>query len=383
MRILIKAFTASLAILFCGYGLADESKAIVRPKLAESFPPSEDQGGWPTLLPADGEPTSDQKAKIRETAKVYWDRLRSAWEHNAAAGGATGLIVIRAGQVVGEWYKDCDRKTDFNIYSSSKAYTSTAYGLIVKDFGAPSQTALTLDTKVCNSEWIPESLPLPDPRKAEVTVRHLLNMAGGLSEENPPKEKPFEWSLGHVDGSPMTKLKDDPGKAFHYSNAGVSHLVLLFPRASGTDLYPFMKKNVFDPVGMQQVRWQQIGGDGAIGPFSQGYSGVMTTAREHARFCHLALHRGVWAGKRIVPDSYYDFAWSGISVKPDYGAQWWVYPHHKNAPRDLVQTAGARNNHGYVIPSLDLVFVRVGDGEKYPPNFESELVARVLAAVEP
>jgi CubicO group peptidase (beta-lactamase class C family) len=291
--------------------------------------------------------------------------------------------VIRGGQVVGEWYKDADRTTDFNIYSSSKAYLSTAYGLALKDFGAPTQTALTLDAKICNREWLPESLPLPDPRKAEITVRNLLNMAGGLGEENPPKEKPFEWSLGHVDGSPMSRLKDDPGKVFHYSNAGLAHLVLVFPRATGTELFPFMKKHVFDPVGIRQARWTQIGGDGGIGPFSQGYSGLMTTPREHARFCYLALHRGMWAGKRIVPDSYYEFAWTGIAIKPDYGAQWWVYPRHKNAPHDLVQTAGARNNHGFEIPSLDLVFVRLGDSENYPVNFEDELIKRVLTAVEP
>ena len=58
-----------------------------------------------------------------------------------------------------------------------------------------------------------------------------------------------------------------------------------------------------------------------------------------------------------------------------------MYPHHPDGPKDLVQTAGARNNHGYVVPSLDLVFVRVGDGEKYPPRYEQDLVKRVLGAV--
>ena len=52
------------------------------------------------------------------------------------------------------------------------------------------------------------------------------------------------------------------------------------------------------------------------------------------------------------------------------------------APKDLVQTAGARNNHGYVVPSLDLIVVRVGDGQKYPKAFEQELIKKVLAAVE-
>ncbi|HEV3417920.1 MAG TPA: serine hydrolase [Pirellulales bacterium] len=376
--------------------LAADDKPRDRPALVDYFPPSEEQGGWRSLLPEQGEPDREQKARIREVAGVDWDKLREAWNYNAATDGASGLLVIRRGHIVGEWYKDCDRRTDFNIYSCSKAYTSTAFGMILTDFGAPVASGgkpLSLDTKVCNAEWIPESLPLPDPRKAEITVRQLLNMVSGLGEENPPdppggkpfepKEKPFEWFLGHVDGSPMAKLKDDPGKVFHYSNAGVAHLVLLFHRTTGIDLYPFLKEHLFEPIGMRQVRWVTIGGDGALGPFSQGYSGITTTPREHARFCYLALHRGEWAGKRIVPASYYDFAWTAISAKPDYGAQWWIYPHHKDAPHDLVQTAGFRNNHGYVVPSLDLVFVRVGVGDKYPQDFESELVKRVVAAVEP
>src|SRR5207244_1847580 len=99
---------------------------------------------------------------------------------------------------------------------------------------------LTLDTKVCNEEWLPEALPLTDPRKADITVRHLLNMASGLGSEGVPQQAPFEWSLGKVEGSPMAKLKGDPGTVFNYSNAGVAHLVLVFQRAAGRDLFPFM-----------------------------------------------------------------------------------------------------------------------------------------------
>src|SRR5262249_43039931 len=230
--------------------------------------------------------------------------------------------------------------------------------------------------------WLPESLPLPDDRKADITVRHFLNMASGLGEENPPPEKPFEWALGHVPGSPMARLKGDPSATFHYSNAGVAHLVLLFRRAQGADLYPFLEERLLTPIGMRQVRWQQIGGDGAIGPFSQGYSGIHTTPREHARFCYLALHKGEWEGRRIVPESYYDFAWEGIKVKPDYGAQWWGYPRGPDAPRDMVMTLGRNHNDGFVVPSLDLVFVRLGDGAAFPKDFEKDLVTKVLAAVE-
>jgi CubicO group peptidase (beta-lactamase class C family) len=355
------------------------------PAVSNYFPPSEEQGGWRSLLSPDGEPDDSQKARIREIGGVDWDVLKTAGSHNTDAAGATGLLVIRHGQVVGEWYRDGDRTKAFNIYSSSKSYTSTAFGLILADFGngpLPGGRKLSLDTKVCDEEWIPESLPLPDPRKAEITVRHLLNMASGLDTQNPPVgDHPFEWALGHTAGSPMAKLKNAPGDAFHYSNAGVAHLVLLFHRSAGEDLFPFLKRRLFEPIGETQLRWTQIGGNGAIGPLSQGYSGIFTNPRQHARFCYLALHKGEWAGKRVVPASYYDFAWKGTSVKTDYGAQWWTQPHVTGAPDDLVMTLGRDHNDGFVVPSLDLVFVRLGDGHQFPGNFEQNLVLKVLAAV--
>jgi CubicO group peptidase (beta-lactamase class C family) len=353
--------------------------------LVDYFPPPESKGGWRSLLPAQGEPTAEQKAAIARTAGVDWDALKAAWEFNAAAEGATGLLVIRKGHIVGEWYKDCDRNQTFNIYSSSKAYTSLGFGLLLADSEAgklPGGKKLTLDTRVCNADWLPESLPLPDQRKTDITVRHLLNMLSGIGPEPVPAEAPFETALGKTDKSPFAKLKADPGTAFNYSNAGVAHLVLLFKNASGKDLFPFLKERVFDPAGMEKISRTQIGGEGKLGPLSQGYSGILTTPREHARFCYLALHKGDWAGKHLVPAEHYDFAWQGTRIKPDYGAQWWVYPRHKDAPKDLVQTAGARINHGFVIPSLDLVFVRLGDGQKYPKAFEQELVTKVLAAVK-
>jgi len=376
---------AILAGLFLGL-LIGPARAEDKPApLAAYFPPPESKGGWRSLLPEKGEPGAEQKAAIAKTTGVDFDKLQEAWKHNAQAGGATGLLVIRKGHIVGEWYQNCDRNQTFNIYSSSKAYTSLAFGLLLEDSDAgklPGGKKLTLETKVCNAHWLPEALPLPDPRKSDITLRHLLNMVSGIGAEPMPGEAPFETALGKTEKTPFARLKADPGKAFNYSNAGVAHLVLIFQRAAGRDLFPFLKERVFDPVGMEKITWQQIGGNGKIGPYSQGYSGVTTTAREHARFCQLALHKGSWAGKQLVPAAHYDFAWAGTTIKPEYGAQWWVYPRHKDAPKDLVQTAGARNNHGYVVPSLDLVVVRLGDGQKYPKEFEQELVRKVLAAVK-
>ena len=102
-------------------------------KLADYYPPAESKGGWRSLLPAKGSPDADQKEKIRQQTGINWDKLDQAWQFNAAQEGSTGLLVIRNGYVVGEWYKDCDKDKTFNIYSSSKAYTSLAFGILLTE----------------------------------------------------------------------------------------------------------------------------------------------------------------------------------------------------------------------------------------------------------
>jgi hypothetical protein len=100
--------------LLCG-GSADAQTA--PPSLVQaSFPPPESKGGWLTLLPDKGDPDADQKARIRNGAGVDWDELAEAWKWNVAGDGASGLLVLRHGTIVGEWYKDCDRDRAFNIY---------------------------------------------------------------------------------------------------------------------------------------------------------------------------------------------------------------------------------------------------------------------------
>jgi len=121
-------------------------------KLSDYFPPPEEKGGWRTLLPESGAPDAAQKAKIREVGGVDWDKLAQAWEFCSSVEGANQLLVIRRGHIVGEWTKECDRKKAFNIYSSSKSYTSVAWGLLLKDSEEgklPGGKKITLETKVC------------------------------------------------------------------------------------------------------------------------------------------------------------------------------------------------------------------------------------------
>jgi CubicO group peptidase (beta-lactamase class C family) len=362
-------------------------------KLTDYFPPPESKGGWRTLLPENGIPDSEQKKIIREVAGVDWDKLAEVAALNEKMGFDSGIVVIRKGWIVGEWYKGSyNRDKRRGLYSSTKSYISTCFGLLLDDMEKgklPDRKKLTLDTKVCNKEWLPECLPLSDPRKADITLRHLLFATSGIPKEGLkiPEEVAarskgsIEMSLGLVEGSPWAKLTGQPGTMFNYSSPGVWHLILVFNNAAGMDLFPYVKKRICDPIGMENVGWSTIGG------FQRRYctpGGFTCSAREHARFCYLAMHRGKWAGKEIVPAGYYDWAWQGTKANPVYGAQWWLAAaRHKDGPQDLVQTIGNGNNSGWIIPSLDLVCTRIGDGP-IPSSikFDQDLVKTVGAAIE-
>src|SRR5579871_2277798 len=161
MRRQARLWWLALLTLGTAAGLAPSVRA--DDKEPAYYPAPESRGGWRSLVPDQGAPAAAQKEDLRNRGGVDSDRLQAAWEFNRAADGASALIVIRHGYVVGEWYKDCDRTRMFNIYSSSKAYTSTAFGMLLGDSEAgrlPGGRKLTLDTKVCTAEWLPEALPL-------------------------------------------------------------------------------------------------------------------------------------------------------------------------------------------------------------------------------
>jgi hypothetical protein len=138
---------------------------------------------------------------------------------------------------------------------------------------------------------------------------------------------------------------------------------------------------VCDPIDMENESWGKTTGGGKIGPFNS--VGAFTcSAREHARFCYLSMHRRMWAGRQIVPASYYDWAWQGTRANPAYGAQWWLAGRHPGAPRDMIQTLRNKHNSGWPGPSLDLVVARIGNGPDFSLMWERDPYKRVLAAVE-
>jgi len=87
----------------------------------------------------------------------------------------------------------------------------------------------------------------------------------------------------------------------------------------------------------------------------------------------LYLHKGNWNGEQLFDESWAKYVSTPTNgSKGDYGGHFWLnaggrYP---DAPRDLYSANGFQGQKVFIIPSKDLVIVRMGltNDEKFDFN---------------
>jgi len=277
------------------------------------------------------------------------------------------LLIVKNGKLIAEkYFNEGANDLKSNLQSVSKSFTSALVGI------AFDQGCLTnLDQPFL--DYFPEYADqIDDPRKKEITIRHLLQMRSGyLWEESDPDlwqafiEGDFLGLMVHA------PLINDPGTEFHYSNLSSHYLGVIVDRACDTPLRTFAEEHLFAPLGAELGEWYTTASDDR---YPMGCGGIHTTARDASKFGLLYLNEGVYDGKQVVssewvndslaiytqnPSTDYlknrvgpNFTWAG------YGYQWWALKsgeHHYNA---------ALGHGGQIIALLDefdIVIVVTGD----------------------
>ena len=323
------------------------------------------------------------------------DRVRELQEW-LYGGDSWGLVIIRHGYLVREFYTfNVLIPTRFDIWSGTKSFAGTAFGLLLDDSRRgllPGGQRVDLDSPAY--QFIPEGHPFTDPRKERITLRHLLTMTSGIRGERAgifgtPTATgygPFEHALGRSPnrfGRRTDKLSCEPGTRWDYSDPAIAHLSLIFAQLMGREMSDVLQERVFMPIGIENLSWDVHGGSGFIGPHTNAHTGIHVSARELARFGYLALHQGTWAGQQLVPRWWHDLATqTSQDYNPAYGYTWWVNTRGAqwpSLPRDTFALQGYRSNRCYIIPSLDLVVTRVGSG---PVMWhESRLMDEIIEAI--
>jgi D-alanyl-D-alanine carboxypeptidase len=135
-----------------------------------------------------------------------------------------------------------DANTRYAVGSISKQFTVVAILL------AAEQGKLSLDDKV--SKYFPDLT-----RADEITVRQLLSHTSGYEDYAPQDYIIPEWVKPTTPEALLDKwakkpLDFDPGTKWQYSNTNYVLAGRIFEKATGEQLVPFLRKNIFEPLGM-------------------------------------------------------------------------------------------------------------------------------------
>lgn len=256
--------------------------------------------------------------------------------------GTKAGLVVRGGKIVAEWFwEDANALTRFPVYSCTKSYASVACGFL------EAEGKLKLDQPA--ADFIPAWKE--DDRKG-VLVRHLLSMTSGQSKD----EQTMYASNDKVGFALAQKLQSPPGTKWDYNNIGCCALSAVIAKAAGEEMSAYLRRKLYVPLGMSQYSHEESSGH------TVPYTGLEITARDMARFGLFLRHEGSWKGKQLLPANYVQRATtSSQELNKGYGYLFWVNTagNYKDSPRDAFLARGAYGNELMMIPSKDLVIVRL------------------------
>ena len=157
-------------------------------------------------------------------------------------------------------------------------------------------------------------------------------------------------------------LEANPGTWWSYSS-GTSNIVCdVAHEASG--MGPEMARElVFDPLGMDSAVLEADSSGGLVCS-----SFPYATARDWARFGQWFLQGGSWDGEQLLPEDWIERSTAPVELDSEnpFGSHWWLNEgvdgsvRMPDVPTDAYWASGHEGQHVVVVPSLDLVVVRLG-----------------------
>ncbi|MDO3650686.1 serine hydrolase domain-containing protein [Nocardia mangyaensis] len=307
--------------------------------------------------------------------------------------GAYAIQVYRHGCLVGD-----DTRTGnlpMPLASTTKGVASVAVGRAI------SMGYFGLD------DPLGKFFPQADAEHAALTVRQVLTQTTGLR---------FTWAADlaglatdEVTQTLQTPFAFEPGTTFQYGQAVLALLPAIVEITTGMDFQDFVQRELMAPLGIDRDQWVWLrdrSGNTAVN------GGLAMRADDLARLGHLLLADGRWGDRQLIDVDYLAQAREPTEANGGYGFMFWLnagdsyktatlptakvfdHPMFPGSPRDMYSFVGALGQFVTIVPSRDMVIVRLGTPASIDPgNVQTSLAAesnpdnkeflrRVVASVE-
>jgi len=285
------------------------------------------------------------------------------------------VVVIYKGELVAEKYDtEMGITPDTRIWgwSMTKSIMNAIAGVLTK------HGKLNVNAVAPIPQWQKD-------RRRDITINDLMHMSSGL-----------KWNEDYGDVSSATNMlyrsadcykvaidvpyQEKPGTEWKYSSGTANILSGIFRILIGNDksYYEFPYRDIFNKIGVTSMILETDAAGNFVGS-SYSYA----TAHDWARFGLLYYNNGIWKGDTILPPGWVAYTRTPAAAsKGEYGAQFWLNRSRKlpDAPEDLFSCNGHRGQRIFIIPSRNLVVVRLGFSEE---GFNhNEFLKGILAAIK-
>ena len=290
--------------------------------------------------------------------------------------GTKAFLILKSGRMAKETYfGSFTRDSVWYWASAGKTLTAFCTGLALQEdlLQLEDATAAYL-----GGGWT----SAPVEKEPLIQIRHQLSMSSGLDDTA------FDCVVAGC-----LQYTADAGERWAYHNGPYTLLQSVIAAASGESFAAFFNSRLRDPIGMEGF-WFSTNGSNNV---------FFSTPRSMARFGLLVLGEGSWDSTPVLdrPGYLEQMTSTSQQLNKSYGYLWWLngkdsyrlpatqvqFPGSliPNAPADLIAGLGKNDQKLYVVPSLDLVIVRMGEdaGENLagPSSFDNALWEKINAYI--
>lgn len=263
------------------------------------------------------------------------------------------ILIAKNHQLIkSTYYNNYNEQSLFNDQSLTKSVCSLLIGIAIDRHYIRS-----VDEKL--ADFFPELKTDSDRRKADITLRQVMNQASGFYHEDLSRIYLYLKEPEPAQLVLQSPLAGEPGKEWHYNNAASHLLSVILTKTTHMDTKTFADKFLFGPLGITGEEWAKMR-DGYYD--GGGLLSVRLKAGDLLKIGQLILDDGVYNGKQIVPAKWIDFI-----LNPDvtYNATWgfhdskyalcWYHAQIKNI--NFTYAMGWGGQFIVLIPTLKAVVV--------------------------
>lgn len=280
------------------YGPWDQASSKER-----SITPAKLEDGWSVANPIDVGVSAEGLAKLTQ-------RLASSDPRLAGPNLIHSVLVSRKSKLVyEEYFFGHDRKTRHDVRSLGKVFGSVLVGALQQKGHAigPDHRPIAALLKKAGK-------PLDDPKKAKITLAHLMTYTSGLDcDGNSSSSAGTEGKMWDQTDEPnywlftaQLDLLHEPGKRYAYCSGSANLVGASLAAFDERPVHQLFDDLVAKPLDFGSYHWP-------VSPNRQGYlgGGMYMLPRDILKVGAMYAADGVWNGTRIVPQR-----WVETSTKP-------------------------------------------------------------------